>query len=88
MLESLSLELIHPWWMATLLVVVPLLVWYFRRSLSDFPPRQLLVSLLTRCVIVLLLALALSGMTLLRPTAKQFVIVAIDQSLSVAEDEA
>jgi Ca-activated chloride channel family protein len=87
MLESLSLELIHPWWIATLLVVVPLLVWYFRRSLSDFPPRQLLVSLLTRCVIVSLLALALSGMTLLRPTTQQFVIVAIDQSLSVAEDE-
>jgi Ca-activated chloride channel family protein len=87
MLESLSLELIHPWWMATLLVVVPLLVWYFRRSLSDFPPRQLLVSLVTRCVIVSLLALALSGMTLLRPTTQQFVIVAIDQSLSVAEDE-
>lgn len=88
MLDSLSLELMHPWWMATLLVVVPLLVWYFRRSLSDFPPRQLLMSLLTRCVIVLLLALALSGMTLLRPTTQQFIIVAIDQSLSVATEEA
>lgn len=87
MLESLSLELTHPWWMATLFIVVPLLAWYFRRSLSDFPPRQIVVSLLTRCAIVALLALALSGLTLLRPTSQQFVIIAVDQSLSVAEEE-
>ena len=87
MLEAISLELTHPWWMAALLVVVPLLGWYFRRSLSDFPPRQLVVSLLTRCAVVTLLALSLSGLTLLRPTTQQFVIIAVDQSLSVADDE-
>ncbi len=86
MFESLSLELTHPGWMAVLLVIVPLLAWYYRRSLSDFPPRQVLVSLLTRCAIVALLAVGLSGLTLLRPTTQQFIIVAIDQSLSVAED--
>jgi Mg-chelatase subunit ChlD len=87
MLDAISLELTHPWWMATLLVVVPLLAWYFRRSLSDFPPRQLIVSLVTRSAVVLLLGLALSGLTLLKPTTQQFIIVAIDQSLSVADDE-
>lgn len=86
MFESLSLELTHPGWMAVLLVIVPLLAWYYRRSLSDFPPRQVLVSLITRCAIVALLAVGLSGLTLLRPTTQQFIIVAIDQSLSVAED--
>ena len=87
MFDRFQLDLTHPWWLASLVVVVPLLVWYFRRSLSDFPPRQILVSLLTRCLVVALLALAMSGLALLRPTSQQFVIVAIDQSLSVAGDE-
>ena len=87
MFGSFQLDLTHPWWLASLVVVVPLLAWYFRRSLSDFPPRQILVSLLTRCLVVALLALAMSGLALLRPTSQQFVIVAIDQSLSVAGDE-
>ncbi|MBS0202107.1 MAG: VWA domain-containing protein [Planctomycetes bacterium] len=87
MLDRISLELTHPWWMAALFLVLPLLGWYFWRSLSDFPPRQLVVSLLTRCLVTGLLVLALSGLTLLKPTTQQFVIVAIDQSLSVAEPE-
>ena len=87
MFGSFQLDLTHPWWLASLAVVVPLLTWYFKRSLSDFPPRQILVSLLTRCVVVALLALAMSGLALLRPTSQQFVIVAIDQSLSVASED-
>ncbi len=87
MFDRFQLDLTHPWWLASLVVVVPLLAWYFKRSLSDFPPKQILVSLLTRCVVVALLALAMSGLALLRPTSQQFVIVAIDQSLSVAGDE-
>ena len=87
MFDSFQLDLTHPWWLASLVVVVPLLVWYFKRSLSDFPPTQILVSLLTRCLVVALLALAMSGLSLLRPTSQQFVIVAIDQSLSVAGEE-
>ena len=83
MLDSFSFELPHPWWLATLVLVVPLLVYYRWRSLSDFPPRQRVVSLLTRTAIATLLALALSGFALLRPTQQQFVIFAIDQSLSV-----
>ncbi len=87
MLDSFSLELTHPWWMAVLGFVLPLLMYFFWRSLSDFPPRQLIVSLLTRCVIVALLTLSLAGITLLKPTLQKFIIVAIDQSLSVDSDE-
>lgn len=87
MLDFLSLELTHPWWMATLIVVVPLFGWYFRRSLSDFPRRQRVMSFLTRCAVALLLILALGGLTLLRPTTAEFIIVAIDESLSVTEDD-
>lgn len=83
MLDSFSFELPHPWWLAALVVVVPALVFYFWRSLSDFSPRQRVISLLTRTVIATLLALALSGLALLKPTRQQFVIFAIDQSLSV-----
>ena len=87
MFDRFQLDLTHPWWLASLVVVVPLLAWYFKRSLSDFPPQQILVSLLTRCLVVALLALAMSGLALLRPTSQQFVIVAIDQSLSVVGEE-
>ncbi len=87
MFDSIQLDLTHPWWLASLVVVLPLLGYYFQRSLSDFPPKQILVSLLTRCLVVLLLALAMSGLSLLRPTSQQFIIVAIDQSLSVASDD-
>ena len=87
MIDSFQLDLMHPWWLASLVVVVPLLVWYFKRSLSDFPPKQILLSLLTRCMVVALLALAMSGLALLRPTSQQFIIVAVDQSLSVSSDE-
>ena len=60
MLDRISLELTHPWWMAALILVLPLLGWYFWRSLSDFPPRQLIVSLLTRAIVAGLLVLALA----------------------------
>jgi len=88
MLDSFSLELTHPWWMASLGLILPLLAYYFWRSLSDFPRAQLLLSLLTRCTIVALLALSLSGLALLNPTRQHFFIFAIDQSLSVDTEDA
>ena len=77
-----GMEFTHPGWLAAL-VAVPWVVWYFRRSLVDFARWQRAISTGVRVAIVLLLVLALAGLTLLRPTARQFVIVAIDQSLSV-----
>ena len=80
-----GLEFTHPGWLAAL-VAVPWVVWYFRRSLVDFARWQRVVSTSVRVAIVLLLVLALAGLTLLRPTARQFVIVAVDQSLSVGAE--
>ncbi|MBM3970417.1 MAG: VWA domain-containing protein [Planctomycetes bacterium] len=77
-----GLEFTHPGWLAAL-VAVPWVVWYFRRSLVDFARWQRMVSTGVRVVIVVVLVLALAGLTWLRPTARQFVIVAVDQSVSV-----
>ncbi|WP_373649237.1 VWA domain-containing protein [Schlesneria sp. DSM 10557] len=89
MIDSFSFEVPHPWWLASLILIVPLLAYYYWRSLSDFPLRQRVISLATRTAITILLAFALAGLALLRPTQQQFVIFAIDQSLSVdsANDE-
>ncbi len=80
-----GLEFTHPGWLVAV-AAVPWVVWYFRRSLVDFARWQRAVSMGVRVAIVLLLVLALAGLTLLRPTARQFVIVAVDQSLSVGEE--
>ena len=80
-----GLEFTHPGWLAAF-VAVPWVVWYFRRSLVDFARWQRAVSTGVRVAIVLLLVLSLAGLTLLRPTARQFVIVAVDQSLSVGAE--
>ena len=47
---------------------------------------QRVVSLASRIVIVALLVLALAGLTLYQPTREQFVIFALDRSLSVGEE--
>ena len=80
-----GLEFTHPGWL-TALVAVLWVLWYFRRSLVDFARWQRVVSTSVRVAIVLLLVLALAGLTLLKPTARQFVIVAVDQSLSVGDE--
>ena len=80
-----GLEFTHPGWLAAV-IAVPWVVWYFRRSLVDFARWQRAVSTGVRVAIVLLLVLSLAGFTLLRPTGRQFVIVAVDQSLSVGEE--
>src|SRR5437016_2826744 len=80
-----GLEFTHPGWLLAV-GAVPWLVWYFRRSLVDFAKWQKGISLGVRIAIVLLLVLALAGLTLLKPTDRQFVIVVVDQSLSVAHE--
>src|SRR5262245_57918936 len=82
---SWSLELTHPALLAGLLAL-PVLVWYFRRSLVDFPHGQRLLSLACRAVIVGLLVLALADLTLLRPAREQFVLFVIDGSRSVGPE--
>ena len=79
-------ELIRPWALLLLLPALPVLAWYFARSLSDFPRPQRIVSLITRGIIVLLLVLSLAGLTWLHTTQEQYVIFLVDQSLSVGEN--
>lgn len=79
----MSLELASPGWLATL-CLLPLLVYYFRRSLVDLPLWQRRISLGARSTVVALLSLALAGLTLLSPTNDVFVVFAVDESLSVA----
>ncbi|WP_422924861.1 VWA domain-containing protein [Singulisphaera sp. PoT] len=80
-----QLELIRPGWLLGLLAL-PILYYYFRHSLVDFATRQRLISLALRVLIAALLVLSLAGLTLLSPTKDQFVVFAVDQSLSVGDD--
>ncbi len=77
-----GLEFTHPSWLAGL-VMLPWVVWWFRCSLVDFAKWQRAISAGVRAAIALLLLLALAGLTLLQPTSRQFVVVAVDHSLSV-----
>lgn len=77
-----SLELARPGMLWTLVLLLPV-VWYFLRSLSDFPLWQRRISLLVRACILVLLAAALAGLTWLNPTSRMLVVLLIDRSLSV-----
>ncbi len=78
-------ELTRPAWLLGL-AILPIVVYYFVRSLVDFAPWQKALTLACRTLVVLLLVLALAGLTLLRTTKDQFVVFAIDRSLSVGDD--
>lgn len=83
-MPGISFELTRPLWLSGLLVL-PLLYFYFRRALVDFAPWQKGASLAMRATIVGLLVFSLAGLTLLSPTREQFVVFAIDGSLSVGD---
>ena len=76
-------ELTRPWALALLLIALPVLILFFVRSLSDFPRLQRKISLMTRCLILSLLTLALAGFVWLQETDEQFFIFLVDQSNSV-----
>ncbi len=84
----IGLELTRPWLLLTLVVALPLLLYYFYHSLSDFPRPQRIVSLIVRCCLVALVVLALAGLTLLHSTKEKFTIFAVDQSTSVGDNAA
>ncbi|MCA9175373.1 MAG: VWA domain-containing protein [Planctomycetales bacterium] len=81
----MPLELTRPWALASLLVLAPVVAYYFARSLSDFPRPQRVVSLIVRLTLIALLVLALGGLTLLRDTRQRFIVFLLDQSTSVGE---
>ena len=77
-----QLEFTRPEWLWAVLLL-PVLVVYFYRSLVDLPWRQMVTSLLVRCFIVLFLILALCGLNWLDRTQQVYVVFAVDESLSV-----
>jgi Ca-activated chloride channel homolog len=81
----MDLELTQPWLLLGLLAL-PALWWYYYRGLTDFSRWQRVVSLAARSLVVVLLVLALCGLTWYRSTKDVFVIFAIDNSLSVGDE--
>src|SRR5262245_35230489 len=81
----IQLELTRPLLLGGL-IALPLLFYYFYRTLVDFARWQRIASLAARSIIIVLLVLSLAGLTLLKPTHEQFVIFATDSSLSVGEE--
>ncbi len=85
-LSSLPFELTRPWMLVWLLPIFLVLSVYYRRSLSDFPKRQRLYSVVLRSLIVLLVGLAISGLTYLHNTRELFVMYVVDRSASIGTD--
>ncbi|MBX9583070.1 MAG: VWA domain-containing protein [Gemmataceae bacterium] len=81
----MPLELTHPWVLLGLLAL-PVVGWYYRRGLTDFARWQRRLSLAARAAVVALLVVALAGLTWLRPSRELFVVFAVDESLSVGDD--
>ena len=79
-------DLTRPWTLTLLLAALPVLWFFFVRSLSDFPTAQRKVSLGIRAVMVTMLALALAGLNLLHETDEPFFVFLIDESTSVSEN--
>lgn len=85
LLAGTSIELTRPGMLIALVLLAPI-GWYFLYSLSDFPRWQRIISLALRCLILLLLVLALAGLARFSPTNDKYVVVAVDQSLSIADE--
>ncbi len=79
-------ELTRPWLLLALLPLLAVIIWYHRRSLSDFAKQQRRVSLVIRLVIILCLVLSLAGLTWLYETDEQCVVFLQDSSLSVGSE--
>jgi len=72
------------YWPLLLLGLIPVLALIQRRSAVDLSSRHLQLSLLIRCGLIVLLALALMQPTLLRSSARVAVVYLLDVSQSVS----
>ena len=84
----IPLELTRPWLLVVVLPILVVLLFYFVRSLSDFPRGQRILSLSIRSMMVMLLVFSLAGLTLLHRTDEQFVMFVTDQSQSIGDEAA
>jgi len=80
-----QLELAHPLWLLAL-AAAALLVLVVRRSLADFPARQLRLQTLLRALVLAGVAAALAGPTLRRPARAVSAVALVDVSDSVSDD--
>jgi uncharacterized membrane protein len=80
-----SLEFLEPWWLLGLLLI-PLLVFLSYRSLAGLGPVRRWVALGLRCLLVLLLVLALAEARLRRQSENTTVLFLVDRSLSIPEE--
>ncbi|HET9219362.1 MAG TPA: VWA domain-containing protein [Terriglobia bacterium] len=72
------------YWPLALLLLIPVLVLIQRRSAVDLSPKHQKLSLVIRCFLVVLLALAMMQPTLLRSSARLAVVYLLDVSHSVS----
>jgi uncharacterized membrane protein len=79
---SWQLEITRPLWLAALLAL-PLLIYYYRRSLVRRPRWQQAASLGLRVTLILLVIAALCGLELNGVSHEPFVVVAVDCSASI-----
>jgi Mg-chelatase subunit ChlD len=84
-LAQINLELTHPALLAGL-ALLPVLAWYYFRSLVDLSRWQRLLSLACRGLIATALVLAVAGLAVLSPNDEQFVVFAVDQSKSIGPE--
>ena len=78
----MSIEILRPACLL-LLAVIPVLWWWHRRSIAPLRGTRRTVSLVARCAIVALLALALAEPRWQSSTKQEEVLLMVDQSLSV-----
>jgi len=78
-------EMTRPVWLAAILLV-PLVVYGSRRSLTGFSRTRQAASLACRVLVVVAVVLGLCEICVRRHTAEKFVLVAVDQSESIADE--
>jgi uncharacterized membrane protein len=78
-------EFAQPWWLL-LLLLIPVIVWMSYRSLAGLGPVRRWVAIGLRCLLVLLLTLALAELRLRKPNDTTTVIFLVDRSQSVPQD--
>jgi Ca-activated chloride channel family protein len=81
----MPLELTQPWLLLGLLALL-FLWWYNIHGLTDFSRWQRILSTVVRGLVVVLLVLALSGLTWYRSTKDVYVVFAVDESLSIGDE--
>jgi uncharacterized membrane protein len=82
---TMLLDFTRPEWLAAL-AVLPVAVYYAWRSLVRFGLLRRAASLLVRVLLLAALVAALAGVRISRETSRQFVVLAVDQSRSIAPD--